>query len=231
MCSLYRSFCLLTLLSIGHVAPAAAAPGIASTPPASAAADLLAAPEARHVADWILASGDNDGLPFIIVDKVAARLFLFGRAGQLRAAVPVLVGSARGDDSVPGIGTRPLAAIRPAERTTPAGRFRAHLGHDSSGAEILWVDYGAAIALHRASDRKPGPSRQSRAQRLLSPDAGDRRASLGCIGVATPVFDDLVRPAFAAAGGIVYILPETRSVAAEFGMSFADAGAVDAGGD
>ena len=59
----------------------------------------------------------------MIIDKVNAQLFLFDGTGGLIAATPVLLGQARGDDSPPGIGTRPLSAIKPGERITPAGRF------------------------------------------------------------------------------------------------------------
>jgi hypothetical protein len=170
---------------------------------------------ARQVADWIVASGDNRGLAFVIVDKVNARLFLFDAGGTVRAAVPVLVGLARGDDSPAGIGTRPLSAITPGERITPAGRFVAEPGQNLSGKDILWVDYAAAISLHRASDRKPGMTAKSRVERLTGATGG-RRISYGCINVSAAFYDDFVRPAFSGTTGIVYILPETRSARAEF---------------
>jgi hypothetical protein len=187
----------------------------ASAATATVHGNLTPSAEVRRVADWAIAAHDNQGLPFLIVDKVNARLFLFDVSGTIGAAVPALIGEARGDDSVPGIGTRKLAAIRPAERTTPAGRFVAQLGHDSSGADLLWVDYAAAIALHRASDRKPGATGISRVARLASRTAADNHASYGCIGVAAAFYEDFVRPAFRA-GGIVYLLPETRSATMEF---------------
>ncbi|WP_426169276.1 L,D-transpeptidase [Sandarakinorhabdus sp. DWP1-3-1] len=171
--------------------------------------------ETRRVADWVAGSHDNRGLPYIILDKADARLFLFDGGGALQASVPALIGAATGDDSVPGIGSRRLAAIRSAERTTPAGRFLATLGHDSSGEDLLWVDYDTAIALHRASDRKPGMTAKSRVDRLATRTSADNRASYGCIGVTTAFYDGFIRPAFAA-GGIVYVLPETRTATAEF---------------
>ena len=85
--------------------------------------------ETRHTADWVVDSGDNRGLPFLIVDKVAARVFVFHADGRLSSAAPALLGQARGDDSTPGIGNRQMAGIRPKERTTPAGRCsRINLG-------------------------------------------------------------------------------------------------------
>lgn len=174
--------------------------------------------EARRVANWIMATNDSADRPFVIIDKTNARLFLFDASGAIRATTAVLLGLARGDDSPPGIGTRKLSAITPPERITPAGRFVAHTGEDSDGASLLWIDYDAAIALHRASDRKPGMSGASRSARLASATPAEKRVSLGCINVSAAFYDDFIQPIFAAASGVVYILPETRSAATEFGI-------------
>src|SRR5476651_2060324 len=61
--------------------------------------------DARHVADWIADSGDAAGFDFIIVDKQYAKVYVFGGDARLRASTPALLGAARGDDSVPGIGS------------------------------------------------------------------------------------------------------------------------------
>ncbi|HWC63325.1 MAG TPA: hypothetical protein VG501_06870, partial [Rhizomicrobium sp.] len=98
----------------------------------------------HHMADWVRVSGDNGGLPFVIVDKQAAKVFVFNGAGKLIGQAWALVGLAHGDDSVPGIGTMPLSAITPDIRTTPAGRFVASLGHDLGKLDVLWVDYSLA---------------------------------------------------------------------------------------
>ena len=173
---------------------------------------------AARVADWVSASHDNRDLPFMIVDKTGARLFLFDGNGSLRATTPVLLGLARGDDSPPGIGMRKLSAIRPEERITPAGRFVAEAGKNLAGQDILWIDYDAGIALHRASDRKPGATAKSRAERLSSTTPADMRVSLGCINVSTAFYDTFIRPTFSRTKGITYIMPETRSLSAEFDM-------------
>ncbi len=170
----------------------------------------------RQVADWIVASADNHQRAFMIVDKVNARLFLFDADGSLRTVTPVLLGLAYGDDSPPGVGTKKLAEIKPAERITPAGRFVTEPGQNLAGKDILWVDYDAAIALHRASDRKPGMSVRSRVERLASASIRDRRVSLGCINVSSSFYDTYIAPTFGAATGVIYILPETRSASAEF---------------
>lgn len=84
--------------------------------------------EAARLISWIEMSDDNGELPYIVIDKQAAALFLFDADGKLVGETPVLLGMAAGDDSTPGIGSKSLATIGPAERTTPAGRFVAKFG-------------------------------------------------------------------------------------------------------
>lgn len=163
--------------------------------------------EAQHVADWVVDSGDNRTLPFAIVDKMDARVFVFNADGRLRGAAPALLGLAQGDDTIPGIGDRPLATIRPEERTTPAGRFVAALDRNLRGKEILWVDYDGAISMHPVMTTKP---EERRLQRLATPTPLDNRISYGCINVPAKFFEKVVRPAFTGTDGIVYVLPETR---------------------
>jgi hypothetical protein len=164
--------------------------------------------EARHVADWVVDSGDNRSMPFAIVDKTDAKVFVFDAHGRLRGAAPALLGLARGDDAAPGIGDRALSSIRPGERTTPAGRFVAALGRNLRGKEILWVDYDGAISMHPVVSAKP---EERRLQRLATPTPLDNRISYGCINVPAKFFEQVVRPAFTGTNGIVYVLPETRS--------------------
>ena len=171
--------------------------------------------ESRQMADWVVGRDDNQGVPFMIVDKANARTFLFAPGGALIGEAPVLLGLARGDDSPPGIGDRPLASIMPAERITPAGRFVAQLGINLAGQDILWVDYAAAISVHRAADAKVGLTASGRLSRLASQTTHDNRISHGCINVSAEFFERVLRPAFAA-GGIVYVLPETRSIREQF---------------
>lgn len=170
--------------------------------------------DVRKVADWVAASGDNRGLPFMIVDKIEAKVFLFDSASRMLGAAPALLGLGRGDDSIAGIGQRRLATMEASERTTPAGRFEAALGHDLE-QDVLWVDYGAAISLHRVIVGNP---RDRRHQRLASPSALDNRISYGCINVPVAFYDRLVAPAFKGIVGIVYILPETKSLAETFAI-------------
>jgi hypothetical protein len=175
----------------------------------------IASNDAWRVADWVVATDDNGDLPFVIIDKIEAKVFVFDSSGQLRGATLALLGKARGDDTVLGIGSRKLSAIRPEERTTPAGRFVAALGHDFE-QDILWIDYSASISLHRVVTGLPG---DHRSQRLATTSPLDKRISFGCINVPAKFYDDVVRTAFAGTSGIVYILPEMKTIRDVFGIS------------
>ena len=184
-----------------------------------------ASKDARRIADWVVASADNNGLPFVIIDKIQARVFVFDKEGRLRGATVALLGRARGDNTVSGIGSRKLSTIRPEERTTPAGRFVADLGHDF-GQDILWIDYGAAISLHRVIRGNPG---DHRLQRLATTSPLDKRISYGCINVPVKFYEQVVLKTFTGTSGIVYILPEIKTIQEVFSMSEGANGAVGSG--
>jgi len=164
--------------------------------------------DTRRMADWVVDSADNSGLPFAIVDKIDAKVFVFHTDGRLRGTAAVLLGLAKGDDAVPGIGNRPMSSIRPEERTTPAGRFVAYMGRNFYGKDILWVDYEGAVSIHRVVTNKPA---ERRLERLNTPTPLDNRISYGCINVPVSFFDTVVKPAFTGTKGIVYVLPEIRT--------------------
>jgi hypothetical protein len=168
----------------------------------------------RELLHWIATSADNRALPFMVIDKLNAKVFVFDRQGKLQGATASLLGLGRGDDSAPGIGQRKLATISPEDRTTPAGRFEAALGHDFE-QDILWIDYDAALSLHRVIAGNP---KERRHQRLASPSPLDNRISYGCINVPAKFYDAIVVPAFTGTVGIVYILPETKPLGAVFAI-------------
>lgn len=198
------------------VSPAAVARSTAAPIKADLRADE-ASPEVRRIAQWAIEANDAAGLPFVIVDKRNARVFVFDAQGQLRGSSPALVGAASGDDSVPDIGKRAIADIRPEERTTPAGRFTATMGRGPKGEDILWVDYDLAIALHRVVTHVP---QERRLERLASKFAADRRITYGCINVPVSFYESVVRPAFSDTRGIVYILPESKPPQDVFDAAF-----------
>lgn len=168
----------------------------------------------HHIADWAVDSGDNKGMPFVIVDKTNAKIFVFDASGRIRGAAPALLGLARGDDTVPGIGDRPLSKVRPEERTTPAGRFVAERGMSTRGVDIVWVDYDAAVSIHRVITTN---LKERRAERMATPTSADNRISFGCINVPVAFYNNVLNPAFADSKAIVYVLPETRPIRQVFG--------------
>jgi hypothetical protein len=158
------------------------------------------------MADWVVDSGDNNNLVFVIVDKVNAKVFVFNADGQLQSAAPALLGQAKGDASVPGIGKRKISSIRKEERTTPAGRFVAALDRNLRGEEILWVDYDSGISMHQVKANK---FMKNRLKRLATATPLDNRITYGCINISETFFITVVRPAFTGTDGIVYVLPES----------------------
>ena len=186
---------------------------VATQPTRADFAGETASGEARRMADGIVATRDNGEAPFVIIDKIAAKVFVFDARGRLTGATPALLGLARGDDGAPGIGDRKLADIGPSDRITPAGRFVASLGHDLGEKDVLWVDYKSGVALHRVINTKPS---EHRLQRLRSQSPLVRRISYGCINVPIAFYDTVIDPTFAATSGVVYILPETRPLEQTF---------------
>lgn len=199
-----------------HPRPPAAKPAKKSAPRASATAklDLTRSAAATRVVDWIAASGDNGGLPYIVIDKNNAAAFLFDAKGQALAKAPVLVGVATGDEATPGVGSKNLAEIGPAEKTTPAGRFLAKYGIAAGKQKVLWVDYATSVALH------PIPAgynpKERRRERMASPAPGDHRITFGCINVPSAFYSKSVQPLFRKKGGYVYILPDTKPIETVF---------------
>lgn len=189
-------------------APAQPAPRTPSFGTVKPAADL------RWLVGWIAATRDNGSAEFIVLDKRAAQLNVFDADARWVASSAVLLGAARGDESVPGIGTRPMASIQPQERTTPAGRFVGERGRNAAGEDVVWVDYDAAVSMHRV--RLTVPS-ERRAERLASPSAADNRISYGCINLPAAFYDRHIQPIFAHRKAIVYVLPEVKSVQQVFG--------------
>jgi hypothetical protein len=171
-------------------------------------------PDVRYMARWVAESGDNAGMPYIIIDKVNARVFVLDAGGHLKGTAPALLGMMTGDRSVADIGDQKVSAIRPENRTTPAGRFVASVGRDLHGQDIVWIDYPTALAMHRVVKGTPN---ERRAQRLESATPEDNRISYGCINVPVLFYEKVVGPAFARSNGVVYILPELSHARDMFG--------------
>ncbi|GAA0736338.1 hypothetical protein CA233_00640 [Sphingomonas sp. ABOLD] len=192
---------------------AAAKPKAAAAKPAAPRLQPSAATLRVH--DWVSSAGDNHGLPYLIVDKPGAALFLYDAHGKQLAAVPVLIGIAPGDDATPGIGAKQLSEIGPAEKTTPAGRYLAKFGLAIGKERVLWVDYYTSVALHPvptgAAARK-----EKRRERLASPTPDDNRITFGCINVPSSFYAKLLSPMYKGKGGYVYVLPDSKPIEAVF---------------
>jgi len=170
----------------------------------SQSADVL------RVANWISATNDNQALPYAIIDKHGASISVYNAKRKLLGTMPVLIGVAIGDEATPGIGSKNLAEIGPAEKTTPAGRFLAKFGRAAGKQKVLWVDYATSVALHPIP---PGAKpKERRRQRMASPTPDDNRITFGCINVPTAFYGKSVAPLFQKKGGYVYILPDTRAI-------------------
>jgi hypothetical protein len=190
---------------------ALAQPAFASTKDFSKTAPST---DARELVDWVLKSGDPQGRPFAVVDKRAARLYIFKGDGTLAGHSQALLGSAIGDHTVPGVGAQAQTGFVPADqRTTPAGRFEAAPGRNVSGEHVVWVDYAAAFAIHRL---RPGSAYQARSTRLASTGAENKRVSWGCVVVPVAFYEKVVAPILGGSQSVVYVMPETAPMKALF---------------
>lgn len=210
-----RTVCSL-LCGLALVAGSAAARGQTSAarlPGAGWPRSAHASEQAAQLVRWALGSNDHRQQPFAVVDKPAARIHVFAADGQWLGSAPVLLGSAYGDTSAPGIGERPLAQIRPEERTTPAGRFASEPGRNTRGDDLVWIDYDSAVSLHRVRSVHLGERRQ---QRLASQQAAERRISNGCVNVAHAFYDRVIAPTLGRTPGVIYVLPDSTPLATYF---------------
>lgn len=202
--------------ALRHVGPSSA-PALATAevpPPAQPQfGEHEPSPDAHALASAVLRSGDHGGRPFALVDKRDARLYVFTADGRLAGTTPILLGYAAGDDTVPGIGDRPIEQVQPHERTTPAGRFVADRGRNALGDHVVWVDYAAAVSMHPVRLTNPGERRQ---QRLDSPTVTDNRISYGCINIPPAFFAEVLWPHFRTPGNAVYVLPEVKPLTQVF---------------
>lgn len=163
----------------------------------------------KDIANWVIDSGDNLDSPFIVIDKNQATVWVYQANGSLIGSSPALLGLAVGDDSIEGIGRKPLNQILPHERTTSAGRFVSEFGLDLKGQEIFWVDYNLSIALHKVVE---GNVKDKRLQRLATSTPLDNKITYGCINVSKNFYYQVVQPLVKGKNAIVYILPEVKDI-------------------
>ena len=163
--------------------------------------------DTKRFAAQAVAAGDTHGHIFAVIDKSAATVSLYNAAGKLLAASPILLGMAKGDVSVPGISERAIQEISAHERTTPAGRFVTEPGTNLTGETIVWIDYDAAVSMHRL---RPSNPLEKRPERMATATPLDNRITYGCVNVPAEFYDRWVLPSLGKTSGVVYILPETQ---------------------
>ncbi len=73
---------------------------------------------------------------------------------------------------------------------------------------MIWVDYQAAVSMHRV---RVTDHRERRLERLASPSSEDNRISYGCINVPVSFFDSVVWPTLGGRPAVVYVLPEVKA--------------------
>ena len=168
----------------------------------------------RQVANWTVHTGDHQNMAVVIIDKKDARVWVFDPQGKVVSSTPALLGAAIGDDSVPGIGEKPLSQVKPEEKTTPAGRFIAEPGVNSHGEDIVWVSYDLAVSMHRV---RPTVKAERRLERLASATSADNRISFGCINLPPAFYEKVLSPTVQKYGAVVYVLPETKTPGELFG--------------
>ena len=215
---------LVALAGLALVLPSPASPSVDAATPKSAKTVLpkkkrptkapappvelpaLSVP-AQRVTTWVAETGDNNALPYVVIDKPAAAIYAFDATGKPVGFGSVLIGRALGDDATPGVGSKSLAEIGPAEKTTPAGRYLAKFGLAAGHNKVLWVDYATSVAMHTIPTGNP---KENRAKRMLSPEIDDNRITFGCINVPKALYNGKIAPLFAKKGGYVYILPDVK---------------------
>lgn len=165
-----------------------------------------------ELAGWVVATRDNEGYPFAIIDKAAAQILVFGGDGRPLGAAPGLFGSATGDHTAPGVAGLALREIPGRDRTTPAGRFVGGFGPSIDAGRVLWVDYDSAVSIHPTATGVPA---ERRAERLASPSPDDNRITHGCINVSPEFYERIIHPTFER-GGVFYILPDAAPLAETF---------------
>ena len=173
-----------------------------------------ASPDAVQVANWVSYTHNSKKKAFVLIDKKNARMYVFDPNGKLKSDAPVLLGRAVGDDSAPGIGNKPLSQIKEQEKTTPAGRFLAIPAKNNHNDDIIWIDYNAAVSMHRMRKVK---EEEHRAERMATPEVDDNRISNGCVNVPPQFYNSVLRPTVLKYGAFVYVLPETRTPQQQFG--------------
>ena len=212
---LVASVCVAAVCTwLGQAAAQATPVGVpaAPAPPAAPDPSTAGSDDPLQLARTLVARAEHARRPFAVVDKRGAQILVFDANGALVGRSAALLGRALGDASVPGVGRRTQQGrLREADRTTPAGRFATEPGRNHDGEAIVWIDYDAALAIHRL---RGGPDHASRSRRLHGTDPLARRVSAGCVVVPEAFYDAVVQPLLGRQRGLVVVMPEASNTIA-----------------
>ena len=175
-------------------------------PPSPPEPGFTGSDDPLHLARALVARNEHRSRPFAVVDKRRAQILVFDGRGALVGRSAALLGRALGDVSAPGVGLRTqLGQLRDEDRTTPAGRYFSEPGRNREGEGVIWIDYEAALAIHRL---RGGPDHANRRLRLAGSDPMARRVSAGCVVVPGDFYDNVVQPWLGRQRGLVLVMPE-----------------------
>lgn len=163
------------------------------------------------VADWVIGDRNNQGKPFIVVDKPTAMAYAFDGDGKLEAVTPVLLGKNATADVLPESAiSKTVEQTTESEKVTPAGRFDATVEKSSSyGTSLRFMELpNANLAMHQTYLGTPAERRQ---QRLDTPTPADNYVSYGCINVGAEFYNKHILKPFSG-GGVMYITPMTQNL-------------------
>eukprot|EP01137_Pigoraptor_chileana_P034643 Opistho-2@27493 len=108
------------LARFGHKPANAARPAAAAGPQFADFKGAAASGAAQWLAHWVRDSGDSRLLPFVILDKRDARVFVFDAQGRLLGATHVLLGAAAGVVRSSGLTSAICRLPMPATLSSPA---------------------------------------------------------------------------------------------------------------
>ena len=123
----FKAFAVcLALICAGvpATADAAKAKSKAKAKPAAVEAPIEAPATVSRMAYWVTRSGDNQAMPFAIIDKAAAKVFVYDADGKMLGGTAALIGLTPGDDAVGYPARGPHHARRPLPGRLRAGRRR-----------------------------------------------------------------------------------------------------------
>jgi hypothetical protein len=180
--------------------------------PSGSLADPLPAQE-QQALEIATQNGDRD---FLIVDKPRGRIALFQGSGLVFSAA-ALTGATEADRLPQNAFSKKVSQLGLQDKVTPAGRFTVSRGYDSAYGtlfdinEIRGRDW--TIAIHQVYLGSPS---ERRADRLQSPDHGDKHITHGCINVTRETIRLLMNMLPKKRATVLYVLPNDQSKTAEY---------------